>query len=129
MRVYSIGAIITFPFGLCLNIEHSLHSLYCFPKRCSLKYVFFKTRETRHTEERYKHTTIIITLVIYNCFLSHVLKILYQAGVESVYCWDLRRWFYRRGAKFHNSRNRHFCLILKITRQIICHWKALKFSE
>ena len=31
----------------------------------------------------------------------------------------------RGGAKFHISRNRHFCLTLKLTPQIIYHWKAL----
>ena len=61
MRVYSIGAYtIPFPCGLCLNIEHSLNSLAlnsifhiayrlyleAITERC----VFFKTRETRHTE-------------------------------------------------------------------------------
>ena len=50
-----------FPLGLSLNIEHSLNSEVLFyvshmlyleatTQVCSLKYVFFKTRETRHTE-------------------------------------------------------------------------------
>ena len=62
MKVYSIGAY-TMPFrsGLCLNIKHSWIPKHCCPfsilyrlyleavtEKCSLKYVFFKTRERRH---------------------------------------------------------------------------------
>ena len=50
-------AIMSFPLGLFLNIEYHLNSLALFSltnmlyleattERCSLKYVFFKTRET-----------------------------------------------------------------------------------
>ena len=60
----------SFPLGLFLNIEYHLNSLVLFSlthmlyleattERCSLKYVFFKTRETWHTEQRYEHITII----------------------------------------------------------------------
>ena len=35
--------------------------------------------------------------------------------------------YFRQGAKFHISRNRHFCLTRKVTQQIIHHWKALFF--
>ena len=41
--------------------------------------------------------------------------------------WNLSHLLDRRGGKFHISRNRHFCLTLKVTPQIICHWKALSF--
>ena len=47
-----------FPLGLCLNIEHSVNSEVLFSisqmlyleattEKCSLKYLFFKTRKTR----------------------------------------------------------------------------------
>ena len=53
-------------------------------EKCSLKYVFFKTRETRHTEYKYEHikTTEKINikiLVMQNCCSSHALKVFYQA--------------------------------------------------
>ena len=53
-------------------------------ERCSLKYVFFKTRESRHTRERYEYIAMtgkinIIIFVIWNCCSSHVLKRFYQA--------------------------------------------------
>ena len=77
MGLYSTGAILPFPLelyspgvknhafslGLSLNIEHSLNSQVLFSEShilyleaithgCSLKYMFFKTQQTIHTEKR-----------------------------------------------------------------------------
>ena len=66
-NAFSIGAILHFGHKSCLsncgclNIEHSLNSKVLFSvlhmlhleattERCSLKYVFFKTRQNKHTE-------------------------------------------------------------------------------
>ena len=35
----------------------------------------------------------------------------------------------RRGTKFHIPRNKHFCLTLKETPQIIYHWKTFFLSK
>ena len=61
----------------------------------------------------------VVNKTIVTCFFSQpeVRTTHYFASVVQI----------RRGAKFYISRNRHFCLTLKVTSQIICHWKVLFF--
>ena len=119
LGMYSIGAIMTFlsrlysmrAIGqafyigamLLFSISHTLY-LEASTESCSF---LFKTCQTRYTEWRYKHITMmekvnIIILVMQNCCIRnstvvhttmslHVIKRFYKADFKLVCYWDFQR--------------------------------------